>query len=43
MRWRGLLARGLSMGELEGMEGTMGHLFGLVTSVLRCLAVHHFG
>ena len=31
MRWRSLLVLGLSMCELEVMEGTMGHLFGLVT------------
>ena len=37
MRWRGLLVRGLSMCELEGKEGTMGHLFGLVTSFPRCI------
>ena len=43
MRWRGLLAHGLSMCELEGKEGTMGHLLGLVTSFVRCMAVHRFG
>ena len=43
MRWRSFLVLGLSMCELEVMEGTMGHLFGLVTPFLRCMAVHRFG
>ena len=43
MRWRGLLARGLSICELEGKVGTMGHPFGLVASFLCCMAVHLFG
>ena len=43
MRWRGLLVLGLSMCELEVMEGMIGHLFGLVTPFLRCMAVHRFG
>ena len=44
MRWRGLLVLGLSMCELEVMEGTMGYFFGLVTPFfLRCIAVHRFG
>ena len=43
MRWRSLVFSGLRMGELEDMEGTMGHFLGLITLYLCCTAVHHYG
>ena len=44
MRWSVLWALGLHLlCELEGREGTMGHLFGLITLLPLCMAVHHFG
>ena len=43
MRWRSFVFYGLRMGELEDMEGMMGHFLGLVTLYLRCMEVHHYG